>query len=366
MKKAEDKRIIGLDLLRVLSMMGIIGLHVINNGGLIKNADIHSFSYYVVLAILVLAFTSVNIFGILSGYLNVTKKQNKHERIIELLLIVLFYCLIIPSIFFGFNLFDVRNTSSIKEIIYDYFPILAGNYWYITCYVFLFFMIPYINSFVNSLAKKTYKKLLITLFVLLSILPNILLTDLFRIQGGYSPFWLIYCYMIGGYLRIYDIDLPNDKILKYSILIYFVSFALNGLVRNIGYSILGKVVRANLFINYISPFTLVLSILIFIYFTKVCVKNSCSKNIIVYLSGASFSVYIIHDQRLVFYKVLKNLFKPLLQYNAIIVFVGIILSIVTIYVLCCIIDSVRKLLFKLLKINKFIVFSGTKVDKILN
>lgn len=366
MKIASDKRIIGLDLLRVFSMMGIIGLHVINNGGLMGNADIHSFSYYVILALLVLMFTSVNVFGILSGYLNVSKKKNKHKRIIELLLIVLFYCLLIPSIFYGFNLFNVRNTSGIKEIIYDYFPFLVGNYWYITCYVFLFFMMPYINNFVSGLSKKAYKKLLITLFVLLTILPNVLLTDLFRIEGGYSPFWLIYCYMIGGYIHLHNVKLSNDKIIKYSILSYGTAFILNCLIRNLGYSIFGRIVRPNLLINYISPFILILSILIFLYFKKIDINNKHFKNILVYLSGMSFSVYIIHDQRMVFFKILKNMFKPLLNYNAFIIFIGIIISIISIYVICCIIDEGRKLIFKLFRMDKFIVFSGSKVDKLLN
>lgn len=366
MNKASNKRIIGLDLLRTFSMMGIIGLHVINNGGLINNANIHSFSYYVILALLVLCFTSVNVFGILSGYLSINKQKNKNKRIVELILILLFYCLVIPSIFYGFNLFDVRNTSSIKEIIYDYFPILAGNYWYITCYVFLFFMIPYINKFCNMLDQKTYKKLLTILFILLIILPNVLLVDLFRIQGGYSPFWLIYCYMIGGYLRIYNVNMPNDKIIKSFVLTYCISFLLNCLIRNLGYIFLGRVVRANLLINYISPFTLILSVLIFLYFKNINVNKKVFEKVFVYLSEMSFSVYIIHGQRMIFYKILKNLFTPLLNHNSIVIFVGIVLSIVIIYIVCCIIDEVRKLLFKVFRINDFIVFVGSKMDKLLN
>ena len=129
--------------------------------------------------------------------------------------------------------------------------------------------------------------------------------------------WLIYCYMIGAYLKIYSVNLSNKKIAKYFSIIYIVSFTLNCLIRNLGYIILGRIARPNLLINYVSPFTLILSVLIFLYFTNINIINSVLKKIVVYLSSMSFSVYIIHDQRMIFYMLLKNSFIPLLKYNLI-------------------------------------------------
>lgn len=200
----------GVDLLRILAMCGIIGLHVLNNGGVLENLNVGSFKYYIVLLFTCLCYTSVDIFGIITGWLYSERKSIKNSRIIELWSVVLFYCLVIPSIFYIFNLYNIRRLG-ITEMIKSYFPILDGRYWYIVCYTFLFFIIPYINLFIDSLTKEKFKKFLVIVFILLSILPNIcFLVDFFKINNGYSPFWLIYLYMLGAYIKKY-VDVKNIK-----------------------------------------------------------------------------------------------------------------------------------------------------------
>ena len=129
------KRVIGLDLLRIISMLGIIGLHVIGQGGLINNSNIHSIKYYVILLLLVFFYTSVDVFGLLSGYLNISKEKNKYSRFVQLIMILIYYCLLIPSIFYLFNIDNIRD-SGYKELLFNYFPILIGRYWYITFYLY--------------------------------------------------------------------------------------------------------------------------------------------------------------------------------------------------------------------------------------
>ena len=98
----------GISLLRIFSMFGIVGLHVINNGGIINNLSIYSYKYYFVLLFLSIIYCSVDVFALMSGFLNINKTVNKHSGIVELLFILLFYCLIIPIIFYSFNLCNIR------------------------------------------------------------------------------------------------------------------------------------------------------------------------------------------------------------------------------------------------------------------
>lgn len=362
-----NRRIIGLDIIRVLSMFGIIGLHVINNGGVLSNIDIHSLKYYVVLSVNILFFTSVDIFAMLSGYLNVSKEKNKNSRIVELLFILFFYCIIIPVIFYGVNLVNVRSLG-IFETIMNIFPILAGRYWYITCYVFLFFMIPYINLFIKNMDKNKLKKFLIVCFIFLAIVPNIVgMVDVFRVNNGYSPFWLIYCYIIGAYIKLYRNEKQNTKIIKRNIIIYFAAaLIINVCIRNVSFLFLKRVVRGEWFINYISPFIILLSVNLLLYFKDFNIRSIKLNKIVMYLSSASFSVYIIHGHKLIYDYILKNNFSFLCKYNGIVIFVGILLSIICIYAICVVIDIVRKFIFKYCKINHLIECVGRKIDNILN
>ena len=362
-----ENRVIGLDVLRIFSMFGIIGLHIVGNGGLLENAHLNSISYYIILLFYCVFYTSVDIFGILSGYLNINKKNNKNIRIVELLCIMFFYCLMVPIVFYVFNLRDIRNTHDIKTIISNLFPVLVGRYWYITCYSFLFFMIPYINAFCKNIDRKTYKMFLTIIFVLFTIIPNFLgMTDLFKILNGYSPFWLIFCYFLGGYIRLYNIDINTKKIIKYILLIFIIEFVMNIIIRIAGFLILGFIVRDDWFINYISPFTLIISALLLLLFKKTIIQNQMINKIIVYLSNMSFSVYIIHCHKIIFDYVLKDLFVPILNYNFIIISSVILLAIILIYLICCFIDEFRIILFKILKINVIIDKIGKMIDTVLN
>lgn len=361
----KEKRIVGIDIIRILSMFGIIGLHVINNGGVLAALDIHTIKYYVVLLLLIILYSSVNIFGILSGYLCVNRGKNRNSRIIELLVILLFYTIVIPSVFYGFNFCNIRSLG-IKEALLNFFPILIGRYWYITCYVFLFFMMPYLNLFCKKIDKKTFKKMILLLFVLLSIVPNFIgMVDLFHIENGYSPFWLIFMYLIGAYMKLYPEDISNKKSIIISISCIISSIFINSLIRNVGLMILGRVVRGEWFINYISPFTVIFAISIVSLFKKIKCSNNNAKKIVKYFAEAAFSVYIIHSHKVIYDYLIKDAFSFMNNYNGIIIVILVLLSIVVIYLLCCIIDFIRKGIFKLLLINSLIEKMGAKLDKIL-
>ena len=364
-KKSE--RIIGFDILRICSMCGIVGLHIINNGGLIENANISSISYYVILLFLVLFYTSVDIFGLLSGYLNIHKKANKNSRIVELLFILLFYCLIIPIVFYVFNIRNIRNVHSAKIIIANFFPVLVGRYWYFMSYILLFFMIPYINFFCKIINKKTYKKFLLILFVFFTIIPNFFgMTDFFKILDGYSPFWLVYCYLLGGYVKLYGINLDIKRIVKDIFVLLLIEFTINVIIRNISFLIFNVIVKGEWFINYVSPFTLMISMLLLLLFKNINTKSLKVVKLIIYLSSMSFSVYIIHCHKMIFDYILKDLFVPVLNYSFVVVFIIIIVSIVIIYLLCCFIDEFRKLIFKVLGVDKLINRIGKKLDVLLS
>ena len=362
----DNNRIIGIDILRILSMFGIIGLHLINRGGILNSIDINNYKYYGILFLLIIFYTSVNCFGILTGFLNCKKAKIKSNRIIELIEILAFYSIIIALIFYIFNIAKVSEYGYI-EMIKNFFPILVGRYWYITCYVFVFFMIPYINLLIKKIGEKNSKRLVITLFVLLSLIPNIIADiDLFRTQSGYSPFWLMFCYIVGAYINIYNKEIDTKKIVLLFITILFATYAFNVTIRIVGVRLFGRVVKGLWMISYTSPTNLIMSILLLLLFKKINIKSNTISKIIISLSGTSFSVYIIHCHKLFYDYILNNNLKWISNYNIIISIILIFVIIIAIYMLCSIIDLLRVFIHNYFKINKVNEKIGIRLDKIIN
>lgn len=358
-----DRRI-GLDLLRIISMMGIVGLHLYGIGGIIENIDVMSYKNIILLFLYVILYFSVDIFGILSGYLNFKKKTIKYNRIVELIFITIFYGVIISLILYIFNIYGFRSFPRIEKI-YSLFPALIGRNWYITSYIFVFFMMPYSNRLIESLSKKSLRNMLVVLFILLSIIPNIFFQiDFFKTSSGYSAIWLLYCYLVGGYLGKYGL---SEKIKKNRIWLLLgcivAAYVLNLAIRIGSYKIYGTVLHSTWFIDYVSPFNLLASLLIVSLFSDIKKK---SNKLVILISLCTFAVYIIHAHYIIFDYTLLDIMKFTLSHNIFYILGIFIIYLIIIYVVCTLIEIIRIYLFKFLKINKIFDYIGSKLDKLLN
>ncbi len=365
MPKSERK--IGLDILRIFSMLGIIGLHLIGQGGLLANLSLNDSRFFIILFVYVICYLSVDIFGILSGFFSWKKNIVNYSRIFELIFITFFYSVIVTVIFYFFNLYGYR-TAGFKEIIVSLFPILINEYWYVTCYVFLFFLIPYLNYLLHKLDKKNVKNLLIILFILLSLLPNVFFqVDFFRVLNGYSPVWLVYCYLLGGYIGKYGLKIKSlYKCLFYFFICIVCAFLLNIIVRIVTFKVYGQVFHDSWFINYISPFILIGSILSVFIFSKINFNNFKFTKFIPFLSTCSFAVYVIHTNYLVYNFFIKNIMLFSIKHNIVYILISFFAILFIVYFVCSIIEYFRIKIFELLKINFLIKLIGKKVNNFLN
>ncbi len=361
------ERMIGLDILRILSMLGIIGLHLVGQGGILGNLNLMNYRTFVILFIYVVCYLSVDIFGILSGYLSWKKKKFNYSRIIDLIFITFFYCAIITFVFHFFDLCGFK-TLGFKEFVNSLFPALVGRNWYITSYIFVFFLMPYSNVLVDKLEQRNMRNMLIILFIMLCIIPNIFWqTDFFRTLNGYCPLWLLYCYMIGGYIGKYGL---NEKLYKNRIIVAFScivsAYIFNILVRIITFKLYGQVMYESWFINYVSPFNVIASVLLISIFSNIKIKNSTINRIIVFFSVSSFAVYIIHCHYLVYDYYILDIMKFCVERNVIIIILYFTLFCIVIYLVCSIIDFLRIKIFKIFKIDCLVNKIGERLNNFLN
>ena len=179
-------------------MCGIITLHVLGAGGVLRASSGNSMKYSVVWWLEICAYSSVDLFALLSGWLGIEKKRYSCYRVIELIAVVAIYCVAVTAIFF---VADASVFENAKDVIKSLVPSLAGRYWYITCYIPLGFLQPFINKMLLSLSVQNHGKLCTACVVLFSLLTSIINVDLFAFANGYSFGWLVVCYTIGAYLK---------------------------------------------------------------------------------------------------------------------------------------------------------------------
>ena len=348
------QRNISLDLLRILSMIGIIILHLLGQGGIIAS-QINVTNSLILKIIFYFLFVSVNIFPIITGYFYFNKKIYSFYSILNLFVIVIFYSILITLIFYNFNICNVKSYGQ-SYFIYSLFPMIIGRYWFFTCYIFLFMMIPFINSFIEKVGRQELNTLIKILFVLFCIITDFGGSDYFRILGGYSPFWLTYLYMIGAYIKKYNINVSTSNCLKY----ITVSLLLNSLI----------VILCYLFLNsnnplytlgtkYNSPFICIMSIFIFLLFKNIKIKNK----IISTISSTSFSVYIIHSHRLLFENVINNYHLYLFSDKLTLIILEVIILAILIYCISSIIEYIRIFIFNILKVNVIILKISNRINK---
>ena len=100
------KRIVSIELLRILAMMMVVMLHYLSKGGLLTSLT-EEFSGGAYIAWLLEAFSivAVNVYMLISGYFLV-ESGFKFGRLAELVCQVLFYSLLIPPILMAAGILD--------------------------------------------------------------------------------------------------------------------------------------------------------------------------------------------------------------------------------------------------------------------
>lgn len=191
---------VGIELLRILAMMMIVGLHYMNFGGILWSEAVWNRRLAWLLE--AFCFVAVNCYVLISGYFLVTSKSFHWHKVIKLWVNVVFYTLlflIVSVVYRGQNL-------NIKAVVHALLPIRYQTYWFVTAYAGMYMLSPYLGKLARQLSKNEYQKFLVILmgmFSLYSFLrPE---ADPFFMQGGYTVWWFVVLYFMAGYVRLYGL-----------------------------------------------------------------------------------------------------------------------------------------------------------------
>ena len=351
----EKQRKSNFEMLRILAMIFIILSHYTLHGGLLK-IDSYTPNKYIGSLCYLSGKIGVNLFVLITGYFLINSKF-KVKKVLKLILQVFSYTI---PLFLVYVL--VKNEITKQIIKYTFLPITYGAYWFITIYIGLYILSPFINKFIKSISQKNLQVLFIILFILFTIIPTITSTTNF--MGNLQ--WFIFMYMIGAYIQLYGINKIKKSTLKWWVIGLYAVHAI--IVCGITYisqnnakqfSRIYQVIE----MNYLIPF--LISVFMFLFFENLNVPNNKFINL---LGKTSFGVYLFHDSyfREAFW---KKIFKVESFYNAepYILILHIIGSVIVIYLVGTSIELIRvkvieEPIFKIKKFDKWF----EKIDNCIN
>lgn len=339
---AKTQRNIGIDLLRVVSMFMVIILHVFGWGNLLSSPAF-SLKAEVLWFLETLCYCAVNVYAIISGFVGY-KSKPKTKRLLSIWLQVILYSVLFGLVSYVYRWLVIGTKMGIIELAKCFFPLLFDWNWYFSAYVILFLFMPLLNLIIEKTSKQALATFLVVIFAFLCFLPN----DTFGVNGGYSAFWLILLYLLGGYLAKYK-PLQNVRSC-WLVLLYLACVCANYSTRWIAKFLS---INPNVLLSYQSPFILLSAIFLVLGFSKIQLNDACKK-IVCFLSPLTFGVFIIHTSMFLKKDILPAAISPANEYGCLAI-VGIVFgSALAVFVVCALIEFCRIKLFNLLKIDKLL------------
>lgn len=293
------------EVLRIISMLGIIAGHLTIQSGILNTNSNNKYCAMILGGAFGIAD---NIFILISAYF-LTNMKFSPKRILKIYL-ELWTCTVPLTIL----MICIKNSGiGVKDIVRGLFPYSGSPLWFATCYISLLAFSPFLNKLLNN--KKITKKILCLLFFI-NVIPS---TFLLRNDFFYSGEIVYFCfiYLLVGYFRRYP--LKNRKnihgsiflfiaIVIYVILICFY-FMMDSLKEKSGI-IMQLCKEYSLEMYFIKRYhtlpALICSLCVFIFVKKIKTNNNKYIN---FISRGVFSAYIIHQTPAFAPFMWKNLLK---------------------------------------------------------
>lgn len=298
-REAGKERQANLELLRIFSMLMIVMMHLLNHGKILETTARGSISYYLVWILFGISFVSISTYILISGYF-LCETSFSFRRILKLEGQVWFYSVAL----YLASLLLLRQPFDMSSLIAAVFPVLSCEYWFVTMYVGMIVLSPFLNKLLTGLTQRQFRLLLVILFVLFSLWPNVFFfSPALNFGGGSGVVWFTTVYLSGAYLkRFYR---PDGQFGRH--LLHFFGAALlipvsRFLIELLLSTPLGKIGFLqdlmwgySIFYEYNSVLVFAAAILLFIAFLNLQIKPGRLQRMILAAAPLSFGVYLLHD-----------------------------------------------------------------------
>lgn len=337
----------GLDVLRILAMVMIVMLHYFQKGGMLVYASLNNPSNVTAWFLEACCNIAVNCYVLISAYFLI-KSKFKIKKVIQLVIEVVFYSVIIYFLFVIFN----GKTIEPKELLSTFLPVLTQQYWFISTYLVMYILSPFMNMLIEKLDKPTCKKLTLLMVGIFSIWPTVIFFgDSIDSKNGYSISWFICLYFVGSYIRLHKNEPVKNRekylgaYLLISLVITASKFILSALYQH-------QIITedySEIYYRYNSFTMLASSICLFMFFKDMAITKTIPRKIVAFLAPCTFGAYLIHEHpcmRTFLYHEILHCNDVLDSNYYVLIMLG---AVVTVYTVCTLIEFGRIQLFKFIQ-----------------
>lgn len=359
---AESERNEGIELFRCVSMILILILHILNRGGVLSYSGTHKDQHCVARFLETVAYCSVDCYALISGYVN--KEHNFKVSRFVLRWLEVFFWLFIPYVIVKLFITDI----GVNQYVSDTFaPITSKTLWYFNAYVLLFPFIPILNIGLESIGKRNHELIISFLFITTCTLHVFNGGDNFVLSGGYCGMWLIILFVFGAYFRLYGIPkwakwyvtIPLfwvSVVFAWSMKMHQINLVKDNIIKTSDskWSILDR------FVSYTSPFMVIMSLCLLLFFAQVSIKSGIIRKVIVLMGRCSFGVYLFHVGPIMWDNFMHLRYKKYAMYCPIKLGVSVVGTAIALFVIFDVLSIIRYLFFKHSGIDRFVekVFEG--------
>ena len=290
MTTIKKNRNANLDLLRIVSMLLIVLLHSIDHSGVLENAEnCSTIMYFYVRFTYALCQVCVNIYIMLSGYFMINSKFRLHKLVV-LWIEACFYSLVLRLVF----MVTGQESFSPVSLVSCLFPILTGRYWFLTIYVGMYLISPFLNMLIHAMDRKQHALLNICLFTIMSLWSSLhpAIAGM-NSGGGWGLAWFAVLYITAAWFRLYYT--PSHKPVGW----LFVYILIPGLIagmqltaRAMNIGILQTVIGH--WFRYDSAPVYVMTLCLFVGFLNIQISSEKLSRAICAVAPLTLGVYLIH------------------------------------------------------------------------
>lgn len=321
-----------MELLRIIAMLFVVLVHTdywalgSPTYELITLEPTKAFMQYLIEAI---SIVSVNCFIFISGWFGIKPRL---KSFCSLLFQIIFFSLFIYFAFVAVGKEPFSISSFINRVNFL-------ELWFIPPYIALYWLSPMINTFIEKANHKTVVNVLIA-FILLDIFWG-WLKDYLHFNMGYSLINFMLIYSIARYLHLFKPGFMSYK-KKYYLLLYFSVCSFLVAINYLAFAINPDFIKHTGFLFfYNSPFVLLASLSMCLFFTKLKIKNKWINKIAL----SCFAIYLFHMN-----PIIKIIFKNICLdcFNNHIIFLHscfMAVLVIAIFIIAIAIDQIRIYLY---------------------
>lgn len=350
------KRMSNMELLRDVSMLMIVLLHLMSKTSAVADIEPDRPIYYVAWVLMAVCGMGTNLFVLISGYF-AKESKFKLEKLLHLYVQVLFYSVTVAVLM---KLLHVDLTSSLLAVV---LPVTNREYWFATVYIGLYCLMPYLNIILEHADKKKLEQLLIVSGILFSVIPTLFhATGWLGEEGAFSIVWFCFLYLLGAYIRQYGQAVLEKNNMKTIIGLCFLGSISIVPLSKFAIVLLGRglqlpedlVMKAS---ELLYPFNslpiLCACALLLLLFSCVEIENVKLSAVINLIGGVTFGIYLIHNNRNLSHYLWEKcrVHYWFAEKENLFAVIGILFGV---FAVCGLVEWFRQQMFKILRIDKLI------------